>query len=468
MPWSEIIAKPIFSKACPKLSTTFAFFSASPDFKSFNDTRGMQFHVDLAPPPSIPKRTHNNFISLPTPLRRQEVNLLDTPGHRDFLKTALRSSYKAHLAVLVVAATTGEFEAGWSFEYGTYKSLLHVMHTLGVQHIIVAINKMDSLRWSQLPPQGRYGEIVSSILEFCTKCALFREDQMTFIPMSAWKGDNVVVRSTDMPWFRGPTFIEALEKARDHLSVVIRSPLLPPSAPNAPLYPLFSSLLLNVKDAHKYVKTGKASADKVHRDLEKFVEGDEIKHPGVVATARVVAGTMGLGQTVFVWPPMKIVKELKVIDMFVITAKGKTRCSSARAGEEVVVALQMVPPYGDPGERGPTQSFFRHLRNATLSSEPMIEEVAYVRVLLRRLEEDKTAKKRSMRKGATHFSLCGSKRLVLRILEVEGEVVRAQVVYPVYVAVGETLFIVQNRQITFKGIITEVSQKDMPTPGGDA
>jgi elongation factor 1-alpha len=127
------------------------------------------------------------------------VTIIDAPGHRDFIKNMITGTSQADCAVLVVAAGTGEFEAGISKNGQTREHAL-LAFTLGVKQMIVAVNKMDSTE----PPysQARYEEIVKEIGAYVKKIG-YNPATIAFVPISGWHGDNMLEASDKMPWFKG-------------------------------------------------------------------------------------------------------------------------------------------------------------------------------------------------------------------------------------------------------------------------
>jgi len=109
--------------------------------------------------------------------------------------------------VLVIASGAGEFEAGISKEGQTREHVL-LAFTLGVKQMIVAINKMDdkSVNWSQ----ARYDEIKKEVSAYLKKVG-YNPDKVSFVPISGWNGDNMLESSTNTPWYKGPTLLEALD-----------------------------------------------------------------------------------------------------------------------------------------------------------------------------------------------------------------------------------------------------------------
>jgi elongation factor 1-alpha len=115
---------------------------------------------------------------------------------------------QADCAVLVVAAGQGEFEAGISKNGQTREHAL-LAFTLGVKQLIVAINKMDdkSVNFNQ----DRYEEIKKEVSAYIKKVG-YNPEKVDFIPISGWNGDNMIDRSTNLPWYKGPTLLEALDR----------------------------------------------------------------------------------------------------------------------------------------------------------------------------------------------------------------------------------------------------------------
>ncbi len=134
--------------------------------------------------------------------------MIDAPGHRDFIKNMITGASEADAAILVVSARPGEFEAGIS-PGGQTREHASLLKILGVNQIVVAINKMDDpqVNWSQ----ERYEEIKNEVSRFLKQLG-FKVDKIRFVPVSAWTGDNVLKKSDKMTWYKGPTLIEALDE----------------------------------------------------------------------------------------------------------------------------------------------------------------------------------------------------------------------------------------------------------------
>jgi elongation factor 1-alpha len=133
--------------------------------------------------------------------------IIDAPGHRDFIKNMITGTSQADCAVLVVASGTGEFEAGIAKNGQTREHAL-LAYTLGVKQMIVVVNKMDdkSVNYGE----GRFNEIKNEVSNFIKKIG-YNPEKVPFVPISGWVGDNMLEKSPNLPWYKGPTLIEALD-----------------------------------------------------------------------------------------------------------------------------------------------------------------------------------------------------------------------------------------------------------------
>lgn len=135
------------------------------------------------------------------------VTLLDAPGHKDFVPKMLTGTAQADLALLVIDALSGRFEAGFQSEGQTREHAL-LAHALGVGHLIVAVNKLDVVGWNQ----ERFSFLSEQLGAFLTGQVGFRNVQ--FVPISALHGINVTERPADLQelqWYTGPTLLQAID-----------------------------------------------------------------------------------------------------------------------------------------------------------------------------------------------------------------------------------------------------------------
>lgn len=133
--------------------------------------------------------------------------VIDAPGHRDFVKNMITGASQADGAILFVSSRRGEFEAGIG-PGGQTREHAFLAFTLGVRQLVVAVNKMDdvSVNWSE----DRFNEIKNEVTRML-KLVGFRVEKIPFVPTSGWTGDNLTKKSEHMPWYTGPTLIDALD-----------------------------------------------------------------------------------------------------------------------------------------------------------------------------------------------------------------------------------------------------------------
>ena len=136
-----------------------------------------------------------------------DFTIIDAPGHRDFIKNMITGTSQADVAILMIASPQGEFEAGISKDGQTREHIL-LSYTLGVRQMIVCVNKMDepTVKYSE----DRYNEIKREVSDYLKKVG-YNPDKVPFIPISGWNGDNLLEKSSNLSWFKGPTLIEALD-----------------------------------------------------------------------------------------------------------------------------------------------------------------------------------------------------------------------------------------------------------------
>jgi elongation factor 1-alpha len=138
---------------------------------------------------------------------KYHCTIIDAPGHRDFIKNMITGTSQADVAILVIDSTTGGFEAGFSKEGQTREHAL-LAFTLGVKQMIVCLNKQDdkTVNYSE----ARYKEIKDELSKYL-KGVGYNVDKVQFVPISGFNGDNMLEKSENIKWYKGPTLVEALD-----------------------------------------------------------------------------------------------------------------------------------------------------------------------------------------------------------------------------------------------------------------
>ena len=161
---------------------------------SIKDERDRGITIDLA------------FQKFETP--KFFYTLIDAPGHRDFIKNMITGASEADASVLVISVKPGETEAATE-PGGQAREHAFLARTLGVSQMIVALNKMDDAGYSE----ARYKE-VKEIAEKMLKLVGYNTSKVQFIPVSGWKGDNLIKKSENMPWYKGATLLRSSRHVR--------------------------------------------------------------------------------------------------------------------------------------------------------------------------------------------------------------------------------------------------------------
>ncbi len=169
--------------------------------ESFSKRRGDE-HMDLALLTDGLRAEREQGITIDVAYRyfatpQRKFIIADTPGHIQYTRNMVTGASTANLAIILIDARKGVIEQTCRHSF--------IANLLRIQHVVVAINKMDMVEYSE----KRYQEIVCQFKEFASRLDNFVD--VTFIPISALHGDNVVDKSTNMPWYGGPTLLYHLE-----------------------------------------------------------------------------------------------------------------------------------------------------------------------------------------------------------------------------------------------------------------
>ena len=128
--------------------------------------------------------------------------IIDAPGHRDFIKNMITGASQADAGVLVVAATDGPM--------AQTKEHVFLAKTLGVNQIIVAINKMDMVKYDE----KRFNEVKEEVKKLLRTVG-YKADEVPFIPLASLLGENVTKKPTNMPWYKGKTLLEQMDEFKE-------------------------------------------------------------------------------------------------------------------------------------------------------------------------------------------------------------------------------------------------------------
>ncbi len=172
--------------------------------------------------------------------------IIDAPGHRDFVKNMITGASQADAAVLVVSANPGDGVQQQTEEH------VFLARTLGVGQLLIEVNKMDMAKYEE----KRFNEVKDAVTKLL-KIVGYKPAEIQFVPTSAQLGDNIVKQSTNMPWYKGPTLIKAI----DNLKVPEKPTQLP--------------LRLPIQDVYNITGVGVVTVGRVETGVMKV--GDQVK-----------------------------------------------------------------------------------------------------------------------------------------------------------------------------------------------
>ncbi len=173
--------------------------------------------------------------------KKYYFTVIDAPGHRDFVKNMITGASQADAAILTMDVSEGVQPQTREHAY--------LSKTLGINQVIAAINKMDKVKYDEAKYNAAKAE-----MEKLLKGVGFKD--VTFIPTSGYMGDNIAKKSTNMPWYSGPTIVEALDNFK------------------LPEQPIDFDLRLPVQDVYKIKGVGTVPVGRV--ETGKLKKGDVI------------------------------------------------------------------------------------------------------------------------------------------------------------------------------------------------
>jgi elongation factor 1-alpha len=175
--------------------------------------------------------------------QKYSFTIIDAPGHRDFIKNMITGTSQADVAILVVASGPGEFEAGFGKEGQTREHAL-LAYTMGIKQVIIAVNKMDACNYNE----ERFTDVKKEVVDYLKKIG-FQEKNLNVVAYSGFAGDNLIERSDKMPWYKGDTLLEALDKV------------------DPPVRPTDKPLRLPLQDVYKITGVGTVPVGRVETGI---------------------------------------------------------------------------------------------------------------------------------------------------------------------------------------------------------
>ncbi|KAF0891130.1 hypothetical protein E2562_005204 [Oryza meyeriana var. granulata] len=227
--------------------------------------------------------------------KNYHVVLLDSPGHKDFVPNMISGATQSDAAVLVIDASVGSFEAGMGVNgIGQTKEHSQLIRSFGVDNLIVAVNKMDSVEYSK----ERFNFIKSQLGTFLRSCG-YKDSAIAWVPMSAMENENLMAAASDTrlsSWYDGNCLLKAIDT-------------LPP-----PYHDVSKPLRLPICDVISSHTLGQ-----------------------VAIGGKVEAGAIRSGCKVLVMPSgeLAVVKTIE---------RNSSSCNLARAGDNVAIGLQGIDP----------------------------------------------------------------------------------------------------------------------------
>ena len=215
---------------------------------------------------------------------KYSFTIIDAPGHRDFVKNMITGASQADAAVLSVAANDGV--------NAQTKEHVFLARTLGVEQLIVSVNKMDISGVDY--KEERFNKVKEEVTNLI-KGVGYKSDDVQFLAVAALKGDNIVNKSENMDWYKGPTLLEAIDN--------LKEPELPTDLP----------LRMPIQDVYN------------------------ITGIGVVPVGKIETGIMKIGQKVIAMPGREgkgVNGEVKTIEMH------HEQHQQAKPGDNVGVSIR--------------------------------------------------------------------------------------------------------------------------------
>ena len=189
--------------------------------------------------------------------QKYEYTVVDCPGHRDFFKNMITGASQADAAVLVVAANDGIMPQT--------KEHIFLSRTLGINQLIIAINKMDVVDYSE----DKFNELKEELGALISTVG-FKPSDVPFIPVSAFEGDNISEKSSNTPWYKGNTLVQELD------------------ALDEPDKPVDLPLRLPIQDVYSITGVGTVPVGRIETGILKTAENIAFEPAGVTGEVKSI------------------------------------------------------------------------------------------------------------------------------------------------------------------------------------
>lgn len=245
-----------------------------------SEAEGMDFEFAFLLDALLEEQEQNITIDttqLPFRTDLREYVIIDAPGHKEFLKNMITGASSADAAILLIDAHEGVQEQS--------KRHAYLLSLLGIKQVVVAVNKMDLVGFKQ----DVFESVRAEYTVFLEKLGVVPQH---FLPISAKHGHNITVASPEMPWFKGPSILQALDQ--------FATPATPEGLP----------LRLVLQDVYRF-------------DERRILAG------------RIEAGRLAVGEELTFWPDRKR-SRIKSIEKW----GSEESPTSAKVGESVAITLE--------------------------------------------------------------------------------------------------------------------------------
>ncbi len=281
-----------------------------------SEAEGMEFEFAFLLDALLEEQEQNITIDttqLPFRTAKREYVIIDAPGHKEFLKNMVTGAASADAAILLIDAKEGIQEQS--------KRHAYLLSLLGIKQVVVAVNKMDLVGFSQ----EVFDQVRADYSVFLKKLGVTPQH---FLPISAKRGHNITHASPDMPWFQGPAILEALD--------TFANPAPPEGLP----------LRLVLQDVYRF-------------DERRILAG------------RIEVGRLAVGEELVFWPDRKR-SRIKTIEAWGVA----TPPTNAAVGEAVAITLeeQIFVERGQIASHagvGPSEGRELHASLFWLSNDPL-------------------------------------------------------------------------------------------------